>query len=178
MRSAITVTLVLLVGAILLSSPAAYGQCPFASGQPACAGHSAQAGQGEANKKIVGEYLQSITDPGFKDWGKYFAENVSFNGTAMPAQSIGGILAFFRQGFPDLKYTPMGQIAEGDRVATWGFFEGTHAGEFQGVAPTHRRAKWFGTGVDRLENGKVVEMWHEMDMWGLVEQLQTTKAEG
>ena len=78
----------------------------------------------------------------------------------------------FRQGFPDLRFEVMGQVAEGERVATWGFFKGTHTGDFHGIAPTGKEVRWFGMGVDRIENGKVVEAWHEMDIWGLMRQLR------
>lgn len=132
----------------------------------------------ETNKRLVQGYLSTIGDPAFDDWDRFFADTVTFNGSPVPPQTLGSaILTPIRKGFPDLKYTPLGQIADGDRVATWGFFEGTHDGEFDGIAATHRRVKWLGIAVDRIEDGRVVEMWHEMDLWGLVRQLRAEDGE-
>lgn len=122
------------------------------------------------NKQAVLGYLRGVQEREF-DWRVYLADTISFNGTDMPCDGVGQILDHFRSGFPDLTFEVAGQIAEGDRVATWGFFEGTHTGSFAGVDPTGKRIRWFGVGVDRLENGKVVEMWHEADVFGVVQQV-------
>jgi predicted ester cyclase len=129
----------------------------------------------EVNKKIVQGYMNVIEDPDFRDWNKYFSKTVTFNGERIPPKALTQLLGSFRQGFPDLEFTRMGQIAEGDTVATWGFFEGTHKGEFNGVKPTEQHCKWFGIGVDRLKGGKVVELWHEMDLWGLMQTLEAAR---
>ncbi len=126
----------------------------------------------ETNKQIVNAYLDIVENPGFDSWQLYFPDTVAFNGRSMPPQGLSGILANFRSAFPDLRFSVMGQIAEGDRVATWGFFEGTHQGEFAGIPPTNQRVRWFGAAIDRLDGGKVVELWHEMDVWGLVQRLR------
>jgi predicted ester cyclase len=127
----------------------------------------------EVNKRIVRGYLRIIEQPDFADWDAFFREEVTFNGESLPPRSLSGILDYFREGFPDLSFTPKGQIAEDDRVATWGVFEGTHEGDFNGISPTGKRVKWFGMAIDRIEDGKVVEMLHEMDTWGLMEQIRS-----
>jgi predicted ester cyclase len=117
-------------------------------------------------------YLEVVEDPESAERDKYFADNVTFNRTHIPPQALLGLMATFRRGFPDLEFVQMGPIAEGDHFATWGFFEGNHEGEFNGVPATGKHVRWFGVGVDRIENGQVVELWHEMDTWGLMEQLR------
>ena len=135
---------------------------------------AANAQSTQDNKQLVRDYLKIVQDPGFSAWDRYFAETIRFNGSPMPPHALARILEHFRRSFPDLEFQLLGQIAEGDRVATWGFFTGTHKAAFQGVPPTHQRVKWFATAVDRVEEGKVVELWHEMDVWGLVEKLKAT----
>jgi len=132
----------------------------------------------EVNKKLVQHYMTLIEDSEFTGWTRYFADSVTFNGTRIPPQAISGILTQLRRGFPDLHFTIAGQVAEEDRVVTWGFFEGTHSGEFAGIAPTNQAVKWLGIAIDRIEDGKVVELWHEMDMWGVVQQLRAAEPEG
>jgi len=126
----------------------------------------------EANKRTVQGYLSLVADEKFDQWDKFFADTVLFNGNKMVPLLLNDILGYYRAAFPDLEFRIADQIAEDDRVATWGFFHGTHLGEFQGIAATGEELKWFGVGVDRLEDGRVVEMWHEMDTWGMVDRLK------
>jgi predicted ester cyclase len=126
----------------------------------------------EKNKSIVLSYLSAIADPGLDDWDEYFAEQVMFNGSPVSADAVKSIIEHFRLAFPDLRFIVRDQIAEGDRVATWGFFEGTHSANFNGIPATMRHVRWLGIAVDRLSNDEVVEMWHEMDTWGLMQKLR------
>jgi predicted ester cyclase len=50
------------------------------------------------------------------------------------------------------------QIAEGDKVVTRVTFHRTHRGQFDGIAPTRKQVKWLGTAMDRIADGKVIEM--------------------
>jgi predicted ester cyclase len=63
------------------------------------------------------------------------------------------------------------QIAEGDKVVTRVTFHGTHQGQFNGIAPTGKQVKWSGIAMDRIADGKVVEMWHVQNTTGLLQQL-------
>jgi len=127
----------------------------------------------QTNKLLTRGYLQVFEDSGFDDWNRYFADTVIFNGSPMQPNQLGEIIAFFRLGFPDLRLRVISQIAEGDKVATWGYFEGTHLGEFNSIPPTGIKARWFGCAIDRIAAGQVVEAWHEMDVFGLTRQLTT-----
>ena len=63
------------------------------------------------------------------------------------------------------------QVAEGPWVATRVTYRGTHTGEFSRIPATGRRIEYAGTAMDRLENGKVVEMWHTVNMHLLMRQI-------
>jgi len=93
---------------------------------------------------------------------RYFTSMTTFNGDPDLARQFARI-AETRLAFPDLEMTIELQIAEGPWVATRVTFRGTHMGEFAGVPATGRRIEYSGTAMDRLENGKVVEMWHTVN---------------
>jgi predicted ester cyclase len=129
------------------------------------------------NKQIVNGYLAIIDDPQFDQWSRYFADTIVFNGESLPPQSLAGILANFHLAFPDLAFDIIDQIAEGDKVVTYGHFKGTHSGSLNGIPATMKKISWFGVGIDRIQHNKVVEMWHEMDTWGMLEQVKSARVE-
>ena len=104
---------------------------------------------GEGNFSIIDDYV--AYEP-----GKQFAIEM---------------ITWLRTVFPDLRITIEDQIAEGDKVVTRMTFHGTHRGECFGIAPTGQKVTWQGIAIDRIADDKVVEMWHEMDRWGMREQL-------
>ena len=62
-------------------------------------------------------------------------------------------------------------LGEGDKVVTRGTFTGTHQGEFNGIPATGKKVKVSYCDIWRVENGKCVENWVQMDMVGLMQQL-------
>ena len=78
-----------------------------------------------------------------------------------------------RTAFPDLHYTVEDLIAEGDKVVVRWRWQATHQGEFLGIEPTGRPAPMTGIAIYRLEAGKIVERWVELDLWGLQQRLST-----
>ncbi len=73
--------------------------------------------------------------------------------------------------FPDLHITIEDMIAEGDKVVARATTSGTHKGEFIGIAPTGKQAKWTEIFIWRIDSGKAVEMWAELDQIGMMQQL-------
>ncbi len=62
-------------------------------------------------------------------------------------------------------------IAEGDRVVVRWTNSGTHVGEFLGAPATNRPYTIAGIDIYRVEDGKLVEHWHVVDMYGQLVQL-------
>lgn len=156
----------LFVVAIMLSFSVALGD-----------GNEDDSGGGPANKRIVRDYLAGVSVVGSEGWTEYLAQDLAFNGRKISPDELAAFLEGIRGGFPDLEFVIIGQISEGDRVATWGRFQGTHKGRFGGIPPTGKKVDWLGIAVDRIEDGKVVEMWHEMDLHGLLRRLRTEAGE-
>jgi len=123
------------------------------------------------NKAVVRAYLGEIAEHGtIVARERYFTSTTTFNGEPDLARQFARI-AKVRRAFPDLEMTIEQQIAEGPWVATRITYRGTHAGEFAGMPATGRRIEYAGTAMDRLENGKVVEMWHTVNMHLLMRQI-------
>lgn len=73
--------------------------------------------------------------------------------------------------FPDLRERVDDMIVQGDRVACRYTVTGTHEGEFEDLAPTHRRVRFGGIEIFRIEDGRIAELWCHEDTLSLYEQL-------
>ena len=79
--------------------------------------------------------------------------------------------AEFKAAFPDVRVTVEFVTATDDTASVVWVADGTHEGEFDGVAPTGRRATWEGISILRIECGRVAEFWNQTDALGLRQQL-------
>lgn len=68
------------------------------------------------------------------------------------------------------------QVAEGDLVMTRKTFHGRHDGEFMGVAPTGRDVEIAVIDVVRMRDGRIVEHWNVVDIFGLLAQVGAAQA--
>ena len=85
-----------------------------------------------------------------------------------------GLKSFFkklRAAFTDLQVSPATMVPTDDSLALAYWIEGTHRGEFNGIAPTGKRIKIRGMQISRYENGVVVERWGSSDELGLLQQI-------
>jgi steroid delta-isomerase-like uncharacterized protein len=133
----------------------------------------------EANKEVIRRYfaawadtdveralasLDEIIHPNFVDHAAYEGQ----------AAGIEGVREFWRKwrtAFPDFTVQVHDTIAEGDRVVTRWSMEGTHLGEYDGIAPTGKRIGHSAISIDRIENGLITDEWIEFDLFGLMRQL-------
>jgi predicted ester cyclase len=77
----------------------------------------------------------------------------------------------FRAAFPDLQLTIHHEIAEDDLVVHHWTMTGAHDGEFQGIRPTGKALTRTGITIVRVEDGKIVERWANVDVLGILAQL-------
>ena len=77
----------------------------------------------------------------------------------------------FWKGFPDISFSIEEIIAKGDKITTRFVARGTHEGEFMGIPATGNKIELSTIIITRIENGKFVEEWEEMDRLGLMMQL-------
>ncbi len=77
----------------------------------------------------------------------------------------------FWKGFPDVSFNIEELIAVGDKIIVRYVVRGTHQGEFMGIPATGNKIEVSGIIISRIENGKFVEEWDEMDSLGMMQQL-------
>lgn len=125
------------------------------------------------NKAVARAYITEVFLQGNWDlWDRYFSETVIYNGLEFTRDDLMRNLSVVRRAFPDFNVIIEEQIGEGNRVLTRLTFTGTHTGPYLGIPPTGNRVIYRGLALDRIVDGKVVEMWHESDTWAMLQQME------
>ena len=128
----------------------------------------------EQNKAIIRDYLNEIVNKGnLSAFDTFFSEDVVFNETRNFREQYPARMQAIRGAFPDHQLIVRDQIAEGDKVVTRVTFRGTHSGSFNGIPATGKQVEWSGIAMDRIADGKVVEMWHVQNTAALMQQIGT-----
>jgi steroid delta-isomerase-like uncharacterized protein len=131
----------------------------------------------EENRNLVRKAVEEIWNKGNYDNIEEFVSPDFVVHSATPGMDIRGpegakqYFTQLREAFPDIHFTIVEQIAEGDRVVTHWKAKGTHKGDFNGIPPTGRQFSITAIDIDRIVNGKVTECWSNMDELGLLRQL-------
>jgi predicted ester cyclase len=81
------------------------------------------------------------------------------------------LLTAFRAAVPDARWTIVEQISQGQTVVTRLVVQGTFAGALLGLAPPGRPARLTGVAISRFAGGRLVEVWLQADLLGLLQQL-------
>ena len=98
-----------------------------------------------------------------------------FGGTPGP-EAAKQVITMYRAAFPDLRIQVDAQIAEGDLVVTRWTSTGTHEGDMPGLPASHNKVTVTGIGIDRVENGKIIEGWNNWDTLGMMQQIGAVPA--
>lgn len=131
----------------------------------------------EDNKELVRRSNEEIWDKGNLEYlDDYVAEDYVEHNTASPEPIRGPEgyrqnVEMIRGAFPDMSVTTEDLIAEGDKVVTRYTIRGTHEGELMGIEPTGNEVEIEGVSIGKLEDGKVVEGWSNIDVMGMMTQL-------
>jgi steroid delta-isomerase-like uncharacterized protein len=136
----------------------------------------------EENKALVHRFEEAVwneRNPARVD--EFFAASHVFRAAGGPPLDREGhrqMIATFQAAFPDGRNTSDALLAEGDKVVQRWTYRGTHQGAFQGIPPTGGQVTLTGISIWRVEGGKIVESWHELDNLGLMQQLGIIPAPG
>jgi steroid delta-isomerase-like uncharacterized protein len=101
-------------------------------------------------------------------------DHTPFPGLPPDREGAKQIFEAIRAGFPDHDAEVVHMVAEGDTVATYKTFTGTHEGEFMGISPTGKKVTIRVMDFVRYRDGKIAEHWNIVDQAGLLQQLGAT----
>jgi steroid delta-isomerase-like uncharacterized protein len=138
----------------------------------------------EQNKALVRQLVEELFNRGNLSlvdevFAADFAEREELPpGVPEGREGVKQLTAMMRGAFPDFEATIEDMIAEGDKVVIRQTWSGTHQGEFMGIPATGKRVSFGVFDIMRLEGGKFVEHWGQMDSMGLMQQLGAGAAPG
>jgi steroid delta-isomerase-like uncharacterized protein len=85
--------------------------------------------------------------------------------------AMNNVITTCRAAFHDLNVTVDDIMAEEDKVTARFTARGVHKGEFMGLPPTGKVIAMTGIEIFRIKDGKIVELWGEANLMGLMQQL-------
>lgn len=131
--------------------------------------------------------IRRLYDELFSKWNLAVIDEIigpEFLGHGMPPgiprgpEGVRRFYAGIRAGLPDFRITVEDLFGAGDRVVVRWHATATHTGTFRGMPPTGAPVTLDGIAIYRLQNGKAVERWVQVNMLGLVEQIRAATAAG
>lgn len=107
---------------------------------------------------------------------QYFSNTVKFHDQAFPNFKPG--LANLREwetaywtAFPNKRASVEDLLIAGDKIVVRWNCKGSHEGEFNGTAATHRKFNISGISIYQFANDRICEVWQSWDTLALYEQL-------
>jgi len=129
------------------------------------------------NKAIVMQAFDAINNQDYEALSLYFAQDYRRYCQASPeakVESLDDMVGFLKewyQAFPDATVETHMMIAEGDMVAVYITFAGTHEDPMGDIPATGKRMESETFGFHRLKDGKIVETWVTWDNVAILKQL-------
>jgi steroid delta-isomerase-like uncharacterized protein len=138
----------------------------------------------EQNKVLVRQMVEEIFNRGNLSLANEFLAPDFVEREELPPgmpsdrEGVTQLTTMLRSGFPDFKATIDDIIAEDDKVVIRQTWSGTHRGEFMGVPPTGKSVSFGVIDFIRVDGGKFVEHWGQMDTMGMMQQLGAIPSPG
>jgi steroid delta-isomerase-like uncharacterized protein len=136
------------------------------------------------NKAIVRQlYEEAWNKRKFEFIDLLLSPSHALHGPIFPGRSIGPdaykqTMLIFTMGFPDLQFTIEETIAETEKAVCYWAMSGTHRGEFMGIPATGKKMSVDGITIHHITNGKIMDSYVSIDMWGMMQQLGLAPALG
>jgi steroid delta-isomerase-like uncharacterized protein len=130
----------------------------------------------EENKALARRFFEAFETGDVDSLDEFVAEDSVDHDPQNPFSGEGRegakkTIAMYRQAFPDISFEVEFQVAEGDYVVSRWVGTGTHEGELMGVPASHNKSTVTGVGIDRIQDGKIVETWNNWDTLGLLQNI-------
>jgi len=104
----------------------------------------------EQNKAVVRRWMEARNaddvEAAVAQWGPDWQDRIR------------GAFNSFTKGFSGIQITVQEMVAEGDKVAIWWAFRGTHRGDFAGVPATGKTIEYGGVDLYTVVNGKIASV--------------------
>lgn len=130
----------------------------------------------EENKALVRRFVTEILNEGNMALAPLlvtedYVELAPFPGQQPGRAGLIDTITMVRTAFPDLHWTIEELVAEGQMVASYGFWRGTHQGMFLGIPPTGKQVTVPCMVFDACVDGKLKESRLLMNLMSLMQQL-------
>jgi predicted ester cyclase len=131
-----------------------------------------ETGTEQANRAVVQRFYDEVfTQKKMPVLDEIFNGDPVIHDLDVGGELPGGDLPETLAAFPDVVATVNQWVVDGDLVAAYITFNGTHQGEFLGVAPTGKAVTWSIIDLWRVQDGKMVELWHNIPNDDILEQI-------
>jgi len=124
----------------------------------------------EENKAIARRWVDEFNKGSLATFIELLAPDFVYHGTGtgvprkpMTREELKQGMRMFFAAFPDGRQTIEDTIAEGDRVVMRWTFRATHKGDFAGMPATGKELTVTWIIIFRIADGKIAEVWQEMD---------------
>lgn len=136
----------------------------------------------EENKAIVRRFFEEGLSKGnLSAADELLSTNFAIH-VPLPAspgvEGINEVITACRAAFEHLNVTVEDMIAEGDTVAARFTARGVHKGSFMGLPATGKLITMTGIEIFRIKDDKIIELWGEANLLGLMQQLGIVSAPG
>ena len=137
----------------------------------------------EENRAIIRRFLEELfNQQDMSAIDRYIAvdyvDHVVPPGVPPTRDGFRQFITMFFAALPDFHYTIDDVLADGDKVAVRLTARGTQQGEFMGIPATGKQATWGEMHIGRMQDGKIVEHWGQIDNLGMLQQLGVIPAMG
>ncbi len=128
-------------------------------------------------KALINRYVEDGCNSGNLDvMDDVFARDCTLFHPAVPepmqgVEALKGFMSAVLNAFPDFHVRVDEQFVSGDKVVNRGTVSGTFEHDFAGIPATGKHTEWTVIAIYRIADGRVVEMWEELDLLGAWQRL-------
>jgi len=119
-------------------------------------------------------FEEAVNQRKFEVFDELFASTYVNHNMPTPVPGPEGmkmVIGMFINAFPDFRVDVTDVVADGDYLSSYGRFSGTHQGDFQGIPATGKQIDATYVDIWRVEEGKLIENWVNIDTMGMMKQL-------
>jgi steroid delta-isomerase-like uncharacterized protein len=124
-------------------------------------------GMRQANQEVVLRHHKEIWSGRLESIPELLAHDFVAHHPGAPdwsgLEDVKAVVQRTRAAFPDFHESVEDVMVDGDRVITRFVARGTHLGTYQGLLPTGKSFAMAEIGIFRMEGGKIVEKWGQVD---------------